>query len=129
MDEGITGLRTVAVPVTDQDRAVSFYVDRLGMQVRRDAPVEQLGGRWVEVAPAASPVTLALVPAGEATPSGVPTGIRLARPDAAALHARLRAAGVDVEDLLAWPGVPPMFTLRDPDGNGLQVVETAEERP
>ncbi|HEX3923344.1 MAG TPA: hypothetical protein VHY31_13735 [Streptosporangiaceae bacterium] len=32
----ITGLRTVAVPVTDQDRAVAFYVGRLGFEKRLD---------------------------------------------------------------------------------------------
>lgn len=118
----IGGIRTVAVPVTDQDRALAFYVD-LGLEVRMDAPVAQLGGRWIEVAPPGAAVTLALVPAGEGAPSGVPTGIRLTSADVPALHERLRAAGAEVEDLLAWPGVPPMFTLHDPDGNRLQVVQ------
>ena len=31
----ITGLGTVAVPVTDQDRALEFYVGRLGFETRR----------------------------------------------------------------------------------------------
>jgi hypothetical protein len=43
--------------------------------------------------------------------------------DAAADHATLRAAGVDVDDVLRWPGMPPMFTFRDIDGNGLVIVE------
>ncbi len=39
-------------------------------------------------------------------------------------HEALKAAGVDVDaDILRFPGVPPMFTLRDPDGNRLYVVE------
>lgn len=46
----ITGIRTVGIPVTDQDRA-AFYVDTLGLEKRLDAPVEQIGGRWIEVAP------------------------------------------------------------------------------
>ncbi|MEO6998584.1 MAG: hypothetical protein ABI112_10915 [Terracoccus sp.] len=25
--------------------------------------------------------------------------------------------GVDVDDILRWPGVPAMFAFRDPDGN------------
>ncbi len=36
---GITGIGTVAVPVTDQDRAVEFYVERLGFDKHMDAPV------------------------------------------------------------------------------------------
>ena len=120
---GITGMRTVGVPVTDQDRAVEFYVEQLGFEPRVDAPVEQLGGRWIEVAPPGSTTTVALVPAREGVPSGVETGIRPTTDDAAALHQDLRERGVDVGELLRWDGVPPMFTLRDADGNNLVVVE------
>jgi lactoylglutathione lyase len=119
----ITGVRTVGIPVTDQDRAVDFYVGTLGMEKRLDAPVPRLGGRWIEVAPAGSGVSLALFPAREGVPAGVETGVRLVTPDAAALHGELRGAGVAVGELLNWPGVPPMFGFRDPDGNGLELVE------
>ena len=120
---GITGMRTVGVPVTDQDRALDFYVGRLGLDKRVDAPVEQLGGRWIEVAPLASGTTIALLPARGDLSAGVETGIRLSTGDAAALHEELRGHGVEVGELLQWPGVPPMFSLRDPDGNGLEIVE------
>jgi catechol 2,3-dioxygenase-like lactoylglutathione lyase family enzyme len=40
----ITDVRTVGVPVTDQDRAVEFYLDKLGFEKRVDVPVEQFGG-------------------------------------------------------------------------------------
>lgn len=120
---GITGMKTVGVAVTDQDRAVEFYVERLGFDTRVDVPVEQLGGRWIEVAPPNSTTTIALVLARQDVPVGVETGIRLSTGDAAALRDDLRRRGVDVGDLLRWPDVPPMFTLRDPDGNGLVIVE------
>jgi lactoylglutathione lyase len=119
----ITGVRTVGVPVTDQDRAVEFYVGTLGFQTLLDAPVEQLGGRWIEVAPPGSATTIALVPARPGVASGVETGIRLTTADAASAYEDLTARGVDVGELLRWEGVPPMFALRDPDGNGLEVVE------
>ncbi|MGR6923725.1 VOC family protein [[Actinomadura] parvosata] len=119
----ITAIRTIGVPVTDQDRAVAFYVDVLGLDKRVDAPVEQLGGRWIEVAPAGAATTIALVPAGAEAKAGVETGIRLTVADAAALHKELAERGVEVGELLNWPGVPPMFSLRDPDGNGLEIVE------
>jgi hypothetical protein len=38
-------------------------------------------------------------------------------------HKELRAAGVDVDEIVRFPGVPPMFSLRDPDGNTLSVVD------
>jgi predicted enzyme related to lactoylglutathione lyase len=120
----VTGVRTVAVPATDQDRAVAFWTGPLGMTVRLDAPMG--GGRWIEVAPDGAPTSLALVPADDAHPAGIDTGIRLTTADADAAHAALAAAGADVDGgVLRWPGVPPMFVLRDPDGNRLTVVQDA----
>lgn len=119
----ITGIHTVGVPVTDQDRALAFYVDVLGLEKRMDAPLEELGGRWIEVAPTGSATTIALVPAGADAPSGVETGIRLTVADATDAHAHLQSHGAQVGELLRWPGVPPMFKLTDPDGNGLEIVQ------
>jgi catechol 2,3-dioxygenase-like lactoylglutathione lyase family enzyme len=126
MSAVITGVRTIGVPVTDQDRAVEFYVGTLGLEKRLDAPVEQLGGRWIEVAPRGSATTIALVPARPGAVTGVETGIRLTTADAPSLHKNLAARGVDVDELLLWDGVPPMFAVRDPDGNGLEIVEGPE---
>ena len=55
--------------------------------------------------------------------SGVETGIRFTAADADAVDAAMRASGVDADDVLRWPGVPPMFAFRDPDGNGMEIVE------
>lgn len=121
----IDDVLTIGVPVSDQDRALQFYVDRLGFEKRRDVPVPQFGGRWIEVAPPDASVTIALVPAREDTPAGVQTGIRLKTRDAGAIHSVLQERGVEVGELLRWPGVPAMFALRDQDGNRLEIVEAA----
>jgi catechol 2,3-dioxygenase-like lactoylglutathione lyase family enzyme len=118
----ITGLRTVAVPVTDQDRALAFYVDTLGFEKRLEFPMGE-GARWIEIAPTGAATTIALVPASPESPVGGATGIRLTTSDAAADHATLRAGGVDADDMLRWEGVPPMFAFRDQDGNELVIVE------
>lgn len=120
---GITGVRTVGVPVRDQNRALAFYVGTLGFEKVMDAPLPQLGGRWIVVAPPEPGSTIALVPERDDAPSGVETGIRLGSNDAAAIYSSLREAGVDVGELLTWEGVPPMFSFRDPDGNGLEITE------
>jgi len=118
----ITGLRTVGVPVTDQDRAIDFYVGTLGFEKRLD--VDMGGGRrWIEVAPGGAATSIALVAAKEGLPAGVETGIRFVAADADAVHAGMRASGVDADDVLRWPGVPPMFAFRDQDGNGMEIVE------
>lgn len=121
----IDGVMTIGIPVSDQDRALTFYRDKLGLEALRDVPLPQLGGRWIEVAPGGGAVTIALVPTREGVPTGVQTGIRLRASDAGAVHAELQARGVEVDELLRWPGVPPMFGFRDQDGNGLEVVEAA----
>ncbi|HXF35054.1 MAG TPA: hypothetical protein VN603_10830 [Candidatus Acidoferrales bacterium] len=51
---GITQVATVFVPVADQDRALRFYLERLGFEKRADFQYGQ-GSRWLEVAPRGSP--------------------------------------------------------------------------
>ena len=121
----ITQVGTVGVPVTDQERSAAFYVDTLGFEKRLDAPFGD-GNRWIEVAPPGSATTIALAPQPAGGPSGTDTGIRLTTEDADADHANLGARGVDADpEVLRWPGVPPMFSFRDPDGNTLYIVERA----
>jgi lactoylglutathione lyase len=118
----IIDLRTVGVPVADQDQALAFYVDVLGLEKRLDVPMGG-GRRWIEVAPAGASTSIALVAAHDGVPAGVETGIRLTALRVDANHAALRERGVDADDILRWEGVPPMFAFRDQDGNGLEIVE------
>ena len=118
----ITTIRTVAIPAQDQDRTVAFFVDRLGFEPRMDAELTE-GFRWIEVGPPGSDVSVAIVAASNELPSGVDTGIRFVTTDAAAEHASMREQGVDVGELLNWPGVPTMFSFRDIDGNTFYLAE------
>lgn len=119
----IDGVMAVGVPVSDQDRALAFYRDTLGFRTVRDVPLPQFGGRWIEVAPPSGSITIALVPTRPGLPAGVQTGIRFTAPDAATTHAELQSSGVEVGELLRWPGTPPMFSFRDQDGNSHEIVE------
>jgi catechol 2,3-dioxygenase-like lactoylglutathione lyase family enzyme len=120
---GITQVGTVAIAVNDQEKALDFYVGKLGFEKRRDAAFGS-GQRWVEVAPPGAATTVALTAAHEGDRAGRDTGIRFTTADAGADHERLRDRGVDTDpEVMRWPGVPPMFSLRDPDGNTLYIVE------
>src|ERR1700742_4253967 len=118
----LTGIPTVGVPVKDQTRALEFFTTALGLEVRRDVEIPNFG-RWLEVAPAGSDTTIALFSERDGVPAGVETGVRFTAEEAGVAHADLAAAGVAVEELLRWPGVPPMFRFTDPDGNGFEIVE------
>lgn len=121
----ITGIRTIGIPVKDQDRALAFYRDTLGFDVLMDAAYGE-GERWIEVAPTGAPTSIALVPERAGNPAGVDTGVRLVSGDASADHDRLRGNGVDV-DAEVQPFPVPMFRFRDPDANQLYVVEEPTE--
>lgn len=120
-----TDVATVGIPVSDQDRALAFYRDELGFEIRMDGSYGE-GFRWLEVAPSGTGTSVALVAARPGERTGVDTGVRLTTADAAADHAALRARGVDVDpEIIPYP--VPMFTLRDQDSNTLYVVERPAE--
>ena len=118
----------VCVTITDTDRAIDFYVDTLGFEKVVDVPMGP-GMRWVEVALPGHETTIALAPPppGQSA-GGAQTGIILDTADVDADHAALKAAGIDVDDEISRYGdpVPPMFWLRDPEGNSLCIVQPSE---
>ena len=121
----ISKVGRVCVTVADTDRALDFYTGTLGFEKVVDEPMGP-GMRWVEVKVADGETTIALAPPPEGQEAGgSQTGIILDTSDVDAAHSALKAAGVDVDDEVSRYGgpVPPMFWLRDPDGNSLIVVE------
>jgi catechol 2,3-dioxygenase-like lactoylglutathione lyase family enzyme len=121
---GLSQVSTVMVPVKDQDEAIAFYTEKLGFEKRNDVPFGD-GNRWVEVAPAGTATTVALVQPMEGQETGVDARVAFASADIDADHATLRERGVEVDDEVMRMGdqVPPMFFFRDRDGNRLLAVE------
>jgi len=135
----INQVGAVFVPVTDQERALAFYVDMLGFEKRADF-VYGGGIRWIEVAPRGAANTIALVPPGEgASPRGDAAHCAFATDDIEGDHAALRAGGVDVDAEIARTGksrpglvgldatvpdpVPAQFFFRDSEGNRFLIVQ------
>jgi catechol 2,3-dioxygenase-like lactoylglutathione lyase family enzyme len=124
---------TIVVPVTDQDAALAFYVEVLGMQKVNDFTYPT-GERWLEVSPAKGSANLCLVVSRPERPAGVETGVVLVSADVLADLAALRGQGLDVDEeplpkgTVVWwsgaplAGVPTQFRLRDPDGNSFLIV-------
>ena len=118
----ITDVRSIAINVTNQDDALGFFVNTLGFEKRLDAPITPTM-RWIEVAPSGANTSIALNAHDGTSDVVSDTGIRFTVPDAEAEHAAMRERGVNVGEVMRWDGVPPMYTLDDPDGNRFYIVK------
>ncbi|MET0714697.1 MAG: glyoxalase [Mycetocola sp.] len=121
MTAHFTKIRTVAVPVTDQDRSQALLTE-LGFTTTMDGELRP-GFRWIELTPPGGGTTLSLVTAGEELPAGVDTGIRLVTTDARSAHTQLADLALEVGELLDWEDVPLMFSFLDHDGNRFYVSQ------
>jgi catechol 2,3-dioxygenase-like lactoylglutathione lyase family enzyme len=121
----LTEIGRVAVPSADQDKALEFYRDTLGFEVRADETFADGQMRWIEVVPPGQSTALALPPPMPGGPTAVDTGVIISTSDIEADYKALKDAGVEVDDeiMRTDPPVPPMFWLRDPNGNRLAIVE------
>lgn len=127
MSTRVIKVANVIIPVADQDHAVEFYTEKLGLEKRVELSFGP-GFRWIEVAPSGAATTIALCPPGPGvTPGGKQTGISLQTDDVDGYHAELKAQGVDVDAEIGrfGEGVPPTFWLRDDKGNILQVTQVS----
>ena len=123
----ISDIQVAMFTIADQDAAIDYYTQTLGWELRADIPFGDEGGaRWVEVAPPGSVTRLALnPPMGEWGPGGSSIGVATADVDAE--RSRLQAiGGATVGDVIGGEGpVPRMFSVEDPDGNNIWVVQAA----
>jgi lactoylglutathione lyase len=123
-DTTISNIGVAMFTIADQDAAIAFYTQTLGWELRSDVSFGDEGGnRWVEVAPPGAGRPTALHPPTGGRPGGSAIGVET--PDAQAERERLQAAGVTVGDMMGGEGpVPRMFSIDDPDGNHIWVVQS-----
>ncbi|MDP9248085.1 MAG: VOC family protein [Candidatus Dormibacteraeota bacterium] len=118
-------LELVAIPVSDVDRAKTFYTEKVGFNADHDHRVsDQI--RFVQLTPPGSACSIALgTGIMEAPPPpGSAQGLQLVVPDIEAAHAELVERGVDVSEVQEMPGGLFVF-FRDPDGNGWAVQQAS----
>ena len=120
----ITHIQLFSVPVTDHDRARTFYVDRLGFDLISDRPMGP-DGRWVQVAPKGAQTSITLVTNIETMPPGSVKGIVLETDDLVADVAALRDRGVEIGGDVEEAPWGRWVTFNDPDGNGIILQATA----
>jgi predicted enzyme related to lactoylglutathione lyase len=129
-------LELVIVPVSDQDRAKSFYSENAGFDL--DVDVSPGGTfRVIQLTPPGSACSIALLRQPER--AGAVQGLYLAVADIEAARAELTDRGVAVSGFFHFaagkqvPGIDPNRTsygsfcsFADPDGNGWHVQEVAQ---
>ena len=109
-------IELIQVPVSDIDRAKSFYVDRVGFTADHDHQVsEEL--RFVQLTPPGSACSIALTSGSHHMTPGVVEGLQMVVDDAEACRRELADRGVDVSDVQVFPWGHFVF-FKDPDGNG-----------
>jgi catechol 2,3-dioxygenase-like lactoylglutathione lyase family enzyme len=135
-------LATTQIWVHDQEEALAFYTEKVGMRVRADVSLPELGSfRWLTVSPAGQPdvaIVLMEIP-GEPVfdaetadqlrkllAKGAVGALFLTTPDVHAEYESLKARGVEFNEApeeRPW-GIDCSF--RDPSGNNIRLAQLAE---
>jgi uncharacterized glyoxalase superfamily protein PhnB len=118
----LTQIQVVSIPVLDQARARSFYVDALCFQVLRENPWGN-GQQWIELAPQGSSVSISLVTwFANMQPGGI-SGLVLSSDDLDADYAALSVRGVKFHGPINNDPWGRSAVFNDPDGNGWVINE------
>ena len=114
----IESVKVISVPVSDQERAKQFYVEKLGFELTRDD--DSIPGiRWVQVTPKSGTPSLTLVTWFDSMPPGSLQGLVLGSDDLEADCHRLESERVTFERELERQPWGTEAVICDPDGNKL----------
>jgi lactoylglutathione lyase len=125
----------VVIMVSDQARAVKFYAEKVGFDIRVNVPF--FGGKWIEIAPKDSESTLSIM---EPNPQLMPpeeleiarknigrnTGVWFYTSDIQSTYEDLKSKGVDITkpEKQEWGGI--MSLVKDLDGNIFTLLSSPE---
>jgi catechol 2,3-dioxygenase-like lactoylglutathione lyase family enzyme len=135
----LNGITFFTVWVNDQDEALAFYTDKLGLELRDDVTVPELGNfRWLTVGVPGQDVAVALVAVPgppvfdeetrkqivEIVSKGAAGGMMFATNDCKASYNELKGRGVEfTQEPTEQPyGIDAAF--RDPSGNQARLVQS-----
>lgn len=118
----ITHMNVATVYVSDQDKALEFYVDRLGFEKLRDDAFGE-GLRWAQVGPRGAQTSIVLAKDDGGQPAGGFTGMTFWSDDVQATYEELSVRGVPFSERPTpqpWGMMQAMF--EDQDGNAFVLV-------
>lgn len=118
----INHIQVTTVFVSDQDKAIEFYRDTLGMDVRIDTMMGE-HFRWVEVVPKDAVTSIALLQTFPGASAGNPTGMIFDTADVKKFYEDKKDAinFTKTPEAQPWGGVMAEFS--DPDGNSFSIAQ------
>jgi catechol 2,3-dioxygenase-like lactoylglutathione lyase family enzyme len=135
-------LSTAQLWVTDQDEALAFYTEKLGMEVRSDVTLPEMGNfRWLTVGPVDQPdiaIVLMAIPGAPVIDDATGDQIRdlvakgyagtvfLTTDDCQASYEELRARGVEFTETPEERPYGIDSGFRDPSGNSLRLTQVRD---
>ncbi|MFB4310621.1 glyoxalase superfamily protein [Actinomadura sp. GTD37] len=115
-------LELVQVPVSDVDRAKTFYTEQVGFNADHDHRVNE-EVRFVQLTPPGSACSISIGDGlGGDMPPGSIQGLQVVVEDADAARSELASRGVEVSEVHDFPWGRFVF-FQDPDGNGWSVQQ------
>jgi catechol 2,3-dioxygenase-like lactoylglutathione lyase family enzyme len=135
-------IATTQVWVNDQDEALAFYTDTLGMEVRADVTMAEMGDfRWLTVSPAGQEdvaIVLMAIPGApvfddetaqairDLTAKGAASAVFLTTDDLYAEYEALKARGLEFVDAPEKRPYGIDCSFRDPSGNHFRLTQITE---
>jgi len=135
-------IATAQVWVHDQEEALAFYTQKLGMEVRADVTLPEMGDfRWLTVGPAGQPdvsIVLMAIPGPpvfdaetaaqvrDLMAKGAAGAVFLTTDDCRAAYEELSSRGVEFVDEPEERPYGIDAGLRDPSGNHLRLTQVRE---
>lgn len=114
-------LELAIMPVSDVDRAKTFYSEQLGFVAEHDHTVDE-NTRFVQLTPPGSDCSIAFGKGLTWAEPGSYSGLQLVVEDIEQAHADLSSNGVDVSEIETHPW-GSFVSFRDPDGNSWSVQQ------
>ena len=136
----LTQLTNVQVWVHDQDEALAFYTEKLGLELREDVTVPEMGNfRWLSVGVPGQPdvaITLMAVPGPpvfdaetrekvmELMAKGAASGLFFSTDNVQGTYEELKRRGVEFQQEPTEQPYGIDAGFRDPSGNSMRVAQT-----
>jgi predicted enzyme related to lactoylglutathione lyase len=126
-------LEVVLLPVSDIDRSIAFYRDKVGFALDHDTRTDQMHVAQLTPPGSGCSIVLGDLPAHREMAPGSMRGLQLCVADAEAARQELLSRGVEASEITVFDERDggTFFGFKDPDGNtwAVQQLKVRETKP